>query len=66
MTNPTGAPAEPLDRRLGLGDGVALGLAAMIGAGLFSAFAPAAASDVDDRFADRVEMLLLWVRSRLR
>ena len=44
MTNPTGAPAEPLDRRLGLGDGVALGLAAMIGAGLFSAFAPAAAS----------------------
>lgn len=27
--------------------------------------APAAASDVDDRFADRVEMLLLWLRSRL-
>lgn len=44
MTNSSGAPTRPLDRRLGLRDGVALGLAAMIGAGLFSAFAPAAAS----------------------
>lgn len=44
MTNSSGAPPRPLDRRLGLWDGVALGLAAMIGAGLFSAFAPAAAS----------------------
>jgi len=32
-----------LQRRLGLGDAVALGLASMIGAGVFSAFAPAAA-----------------------
>jgi len=32
-----------LRRRLGLGDAVALGLASMIGAGVFSAFAPAAA-----------------------
>lgn len=44
MTNSSGAPTRPLDRRLGLGDAVALGLAAMIGAGLFGAFAPAAAS----------------------
>ena len=33
-----------LDRRLGLGDAVVVGLGAMIGAGVFSAFAPAAAA----------------------
>ncbi|WP_338747936.1 APC family permease [Janibacter alittae] len=44
MTNSSGAPTRPLDRRQGLWYAVALGLAAMIGAGLFSTFAPAAAS----------------------
>lgn len=34
--------APALARRLGLGDAVAIGLGAMIGAGVFSAFAPAA------------------------
>ncbi|GLK16283.1 APC family permease [Herbiconiux flava] len=34
--------AAPLARRLGLGDAVVIGLAAMIGAGIFSALAPAA------------------------
>lgn len=34
----------PLSRRLDLGDAVAIGLAAMIGAGVFSVFAPAAAA----------------------
>lgn len=39
------APADrPLARRLGLGDAVAIGLGSMIGAGVFSAFAPAAAA----------------------
>ena len=33
-----------LERRLGLGDAVVVGLGAMIGAGVFSAFAPAAAA----------------------
>ncbi|GAB3267751.1 APC family permease [Microbacterium lacusdiani] len=33
-----------LARRLGLGDAVAIGLGAMVGAGVFSAFAPAAAA----------------------
>lgn len=37
-------PDRPLARRLGLGDAVAIGLGAMIGAGVFSAFAPAAAA----------------------
>ncbi|MCS5715818.1 APC family permease [Herbiconiux sp. CPCC 205716] len=36
--------SAPLDRRLGLGDAVVIGLAAMIGAGIFSALAPAAAA----------------------
>ena len=39
------APADrPLARRLGLGDAVAIGLGSMVGAGVFSAFAPAAAA----------------------
>jgi APA family basic amino acid/polyamine antiporter len=35
-------PTVALARRLGLGDAVAIGLASMIGAGVFAAFAPAA------------------------
>jgi basic amino acid/polyamine antiporter, APA family len=38
------ADPPPLRRRLGLGDAVVIGLGAMIGAGVFSAFAPAAAA----------------------
>jgi APA family basic amino acid/polyamine antiporter len=34
----------PLSRRLGLGDAIFIGLGSMIGAGVFAAFAPAAAS----------------------
>ena len=43
MTTPTPA-AEPsrLDRRLGLGDAVVIGLGSMLGAGVFSAIGPAA------------------------
>lgn len=44
MTNSSGAPTGPLDQRPGLGHGVALALVAVIGAGLFSSFAPAAAT----------------------
>ncbi|MFY1636807.1 APC family permease [Solwaraspora sp. WMMB335] len=40
---PTGPP-DALARRLGTGDAVVLGLAAMIGAGVFAVFAPAAAA----------------------
>jgi APA family basic amino acid/polyamine antiporter len=36
--------SAPLARRLGLGDAVFIGLGAMIGAGIFSAFSPAAAA----------------------
>ena len=36
--------SEPLARRLGTGDAVVIGLGSMIGAGVFSAFAPAAAA----------------------
>lgn len=36
--------AATLTRRLGVGDAVVIGLAAMIGAGVFSAFSPAAAA----------------------
>ncbi len=36
------APQPALDRRLGTGDAVVVGLTAMIGAGVFAAFAPAA------------------------
>jgi APA family basic amino acid/polyamine antiporter len=35
-------PATELDRRLGLGDAIVLGLGSMLGAGVFAAFAPAA------------------------
>ncbi len=38
------APTPTLARRLGTGDAVVVGLSAMIGAGVFSAFAPAAAA----------------------
>ncbi|MFJ2631964.1 APC family permease [Streptomyces sp. NPDC087422] len=38
----TGAAAGELRRRLGVGDAVVIGLGAMIGAGVFAAFAPAA------------------------
>src|SRR5690606_19493571 len=38
--DPAGFPA--LDRRLGTGDAVVIGLSSMIGAGVFAAFAPAA------------------------
>lgn len=42
MTTP--APDGALARRLGLGDAIAIGLGSMIGAGVFSAFSPAAAA----------------------
>jgi APA family basic amino acid/polyamine antiporter len=38
------APQPALERRLGLGDAVVIGLGSMIGAGVFAAFAPAAAA----------------------
>ncbi|TFV59186.1 amino acid permease [Mycobacterium sp. PS03-16] len=41
MTSPGG---PPLQRRLGVGDAVVVGLGAMIGAGVFAALAPAAAA----------------------
>jgi len=46
MTTPApGSPATPaLARRLGLTDAVIIGLGSMMGAGIFSAFAPAAAA----------------------
>lgn len=37
-------PHTPLARRLGLGDAIFIGLGSMIGAGVFAAFAPAAAA----------------------
>ncbi len=36
--------SDALERRLGLGDAVAIGLGSMVGAGVFAAFAPAAAA----------------------
>ncbi|WP_326552182.1 APC family permease [Micromonospora sp. NBC_01813] len=42
--NPTDGPPAELARRLGTGDAVIVGLGAMIGAGVFAAFAPAAAA----------------------
>jgi APA family basic amino acid/polyamine antiporter len=44
--SPAPAPASggALARRLGLGDAIAIGLGSMIGAGVFSAFSPAAAA----------------------
>lgn len=42
MTDMSGVPRTP-SRRLGLREGVTIGLGSMIGAGLFAAFAPAAA-----------------------
>ncbi|MES4907094.1 MULTISPECIES: APC family permease [unclassified Streptomyces] len=41
-TPPTGTDPAQLRRRLGVGDAVTIGLGAMIGAGIFAAFAPAA------------------------
>jgi APA family basic amino acid/polyamine antiporter len=41
-TQPPTQPPSRLDRRLGLGDAVVVGLGAMIGAGVFSAIGPAA------------------------
>ena len=42
---PTAEPGQPrLARRLGTADAVVVGLGAMIGAGIFAAFAPAAAA----------------------
>ncbi|MGA9347000.1 MAG: amino acid permease, partial [Nocardioidaceae bacterium] len=40
LSTPRTEPA--LERRLGTGDAVVIGLSAMIGAGVFAAFAPAA------------------------
>ena len=40
---PSVAPHASLDRRLGLGDAVFIGLGSMIGAGVFAAYAPALA-----------------------
>ena len=40
--SPVTAPTASLDRRLGLGDAVFIGLGSMIGAGVFSAYGPAA------------------------
>lgn len=42
MTNSSGGAARSPSRRLGLRDGVALGLGSMVGAGLFTTLAPAA------------------------
>jgi basic amino acid/polyamine antiporter, APA family len=42
VTAPASPPHDRLARRLGLGDAVAIGLAAMIGAGVFAVWAPAA------------------------
>lgn len=44
MTSSPGAGHATFSRRLGLGGAVVIGLAAMIGAGIFAAFAPAAAA----------------------
>ncbi|KOY56047.1 hypothetical protein ADK59_21225 [Streptomyces sp. XY332] len=45
MTKPDGAPAAAvLQRRLGVGDAVVIGLGSMIGAGIFAALAPVAAA----------------------
>lgn len=41
---PAGAEQPRLERRLGLGDAVVIGLGSMIGAGVFAALAPAAAA----------------------
>jgi basic amino acid/polyamine antiporter, APA family len=41
---PPSAPQPGLARRLGLGDAVVLGMGSMLGAGVFAAFGPAAAS----------------------
>lgn len=43
MTNSSGGAVRTPERRLGLRDGVQIGLGTMIGAGLFTVFAPAAA-----------------------
>lgn len=43
-TNPSAAPSGGLARRLGATDAVIIGLSSMIGAGVFAAFAPAAAA----------------------
>jgi basic amino acid/polyamine antiporter, APA family len=43
-TPPVPPPAGALSRRLGLGDAIVIGLGSMIGAGIFAAFAPAAAA----------------------
>jgi len=44
VSSPGGAPTSDggMVRRLGVGDAVVIGLGAMIGAGVFAAFAPAA------------------------
>lgn len=42
MPKMSGDATQPRDGRLGLRDGVTLGLSSMVGAGLFAAFAPAA------------------------
>ncbi|MEU6432310.1 APC family permease [Microbispora sp. NPDC046973] len=42
MGTPAGAGQGPLERRLGLGDAVVIGLGSMIGAGIFAALSPAA------------------------
>ena len=42
--SPAPTPDGALARRLGLGDAIAIGLGSMIGAGVFSAFSPAAAA----------------------
>lgn len=47
MTHPEAASRGVLDRRLRLTDAVGVGLAAMVGAGLFVVFAPAAAAAGD-------------------
>ncbi len=44
MTQPPAPPPGQLQRRLGLGGAVGIGLASMIGAGVFVVFAPAAAA----------------------
>lgn len=42
MNDPAPTPSATLPRRLGTGDAVVLGLASMLGAGVFTVFAPAA------------------------
>ena len=47
MTDPPAVTATRLSRRLGTFDAVVIGLGSMIGAGIFTALAPAAAGSLE-------------------